>query len=113
MKAFLGILILGLGIIVQYGCLPTADSHSPIIKKAEAAGSGDLRLATRESMVQWLGQHDQMAIEINQMCVPVRAKATADWPQTTEGRLCAAAAERAASRFTPVYSDRRAWSATK
>jgi hypothetical protein len=39
------------------------------------------------------------------MCTAVRAKAPAQWEDTTEGRLCTAARNVVMSTFKPVESD--------
>src|SRR5689334_23293348 len=78
------------------------ESPSAIVEHAERAGSGDLRGATSQSMQQWLGRNKQVAFEIENLCKPVRQSATAQWGDTTEGRLCAAAHELAFFRSAPA-----------
>ncbi|MDQ2843675.1 MAG: hypothetical protein M3Y72_22070 [Acidobacteriota bacterium] len=70
--------------------------------KAEAAGSGTLSGVSSGGMKQWLGQHKDVAYQIDEMCKPVRIKATARWTESTEGRLCSAARELAFFRSGPV-----------
>ena len=79
-----------------------AEPRSKIVAKAEAAGSGKLSGVSRDGMKQWLGQHKDVAYQIDEMCKPVRVKATAKWAETTEGRLCSAARELAFFRSGPV-----------
>jgi hypothetical protein len=64
---------------------------SPIVKMVEDAGAGDLRGASLPSIRQWLEQHPEVAIEAAKRCKRIREKATAKWPDTTEGRVCEAA----------------------
>ena len=82
------------------GC--SAEPPSEIVTKAEAAGSGKLSGVSRDGMKQWLGQHKDVAYQIDDMCKPVRGKATAQWAESTEGRLCTAARELAFFRSGPV-----------
>ncbi len=53
-------------------------------------------------MKQWLGQHKDVAYQIDEMCKPMRIKATAQWAESTEGRLCSAARDLAFFRSGPV-----------
>jgi hypothetical protein len=66
---------------------------SPIVKKVEAAGSGDLQTASVGSIAGWFQKHPALAITVDNLCVPVRESARANWPETTEGRVCRAAAQ--------------------
>ena len=79
-----------------------AEPRSEIVAKAEAAGSGKLSGVSRDGMRQWLGQHREVSNQIDDMCKPVRVKATALWAESTEGRLCTAARELAFFRSGPV-----------
>jgi len=84
-------------------------SPSAIIAKAEAAGAGDLSSASTGAIQSWLERHRAVAHEVNRMCAAVRDNASADWADTTEGRLCAAARNVAVSPFKPVESDHRVY----
>ena len=95
-----------LGFLVCAACTPT-EPRSMIVEHAERAGSGDLRGATSRSIQQWLGRKRQIAVEIENMCKPVRQSATAQWGDTTEGRLCGAAHELAFFRSPPAKGDGR------
>ena len=79
-----------------------AEPRSEIVEKAEAAGSGKLPGVSRDGMKQWLGQHKEVAYQVDEMCKPMRANATAQWAESTEGRLCNAARELAFFRSGPV-----------
>lgn len=72
------------------GCQRT-EPTSAIVQKAQDAGAGNLSAASTDSIRQWLGQHRPVALEIDNMCAPVRGHAPANWGDTTEGRLCTAA----------------------
>lgn len=65
---------------------------SLIVKMVETAGAGDLRTTSVGSMVQWFQKHPTLAIKTDNLCQPVRKHALAKWPETTEGRVCNAAA---------------------
>ena len=95
-----------LALLMCAACTPT-EPRSGIVEHAEKAGSGDLRGATSQSIQQWLGRNPPVAIEIENMCKPVRKSATAQWGDTTEGRLCAAAHELAFFRSAPANGDGR------
>lgn len=83
------------------------EPRSLIVEKAEKAGAGDLSTSSSQAMQQWLGKHREVAIEVENMCKPVRPGATAQWSDTTEGRLCAAAHELAFFRSAPAKGDGR------
>ena len=95
-----------LALLACAACTPT-EPRSAIVEHAEKAGSGELRGATSQSIQQWLGRNRQVAVEIENMCKPVRQSATAQWGDTTEGRLCAAAHELAFFRSAPAKGDGR------
>lgn len=93
-------------VVACWGCsFETAEPKSAIVKKVEAAGSGDLKGLSAQNMQQWLAKHRELAIEVEAMCKPVRQSATAKWTESTEGRLCNASATLAAWRFTPQQGD--------
>lgn len=69
-------------------------SHEPpsrIVKLAEDAGAGKLSNVRTVDMRLWLNSHPEVATRVDALCAPLRTNAVAAWPQTTEGRLCAAA----------------------
>ena len=78
---------------------------SPIVEKVERAGSGSLTAVSKDGMREWLGKHKDVAYQVDEMCKPVREKATAQWAESTEGRLCTASRELAFFRSGPVTSD--------
>ena len=81
------------------------EPSSPIVKKVEQAGSGTLKAVSKDGMREWLGKHKDVAYQADEMCKPVRLNATAQWAESTEGRLCAAAREIAFWRSGPATSD--------
>jgi hypothetical protein len=86
------------------------ETRSPIIEKVEKAGSGKLTAVPKDGMREWLGKHKDVAYQVDEMCKPVRLKATAQWAESTEGRLCTAAHELAFWRSGPVTSDDKTYS---
>ena len=99
---------------IAYGCLVVLtglfacsrpEPRSPIVEKVEQAGSGNLAAVSKDGMREWLGKHKDVAYQADEMCKPVRQKATAQWAESTEGRLCTAARELAFWRSGPVTSD--------
>ena|SRR5579863_5226004 len=87
------------------GC--AREPRSPIVDKVEQAGSGNLSAVSTQEMQNWLGKHRELAVQVDEMCKPVREKANADWNGTTEGRLCTAARQLAFFRWSPAQSDGR------
>jgi hypothetical protein len=82
--------VAALGIVLALaGC----GRPSQIVQMLEKAGAGDLRTASVGSIVQWFEHHPSLALKVDNLCVPVREKAQAKWPETTEGRVCRAAAQ--------------------
>jgi hypothetical protein len=81
------------------------EPKSPIVAKAEQAGSGNLAAVPKDGMREWLGKHKDVAYQADEMCKPVRLNATAQWAESTEGRLCAAARDLAFWRSGPVTGD--------
>jgi hypothetical protein len=70
------------------------ETPSKIVAYAESQGSGDLHLATEQSIRIWLVSHKPVARQIYAMC---RAEAPGDatWGETTEGKLCIAVRKQA------------------
>ena len=91
-------------LLMLSGCT-APEPPSPIIQKLEAAGSGDLKTASADVIQQWLGPRRELAIEVENMCKTARARATAKWADTTEGRICSASAQLAFYRYTPQTGD--------
>jgi hypothetical protein len=88
------------------GCAPH-EPPSRIVRKAEVAGAGDLSRASLLAMQVWLEKHRVLAGELDAMCAPVRAAASAEWVDSTEGRLCLAARGVTSAAFAPVDGDHR------
>ena len=83
------VILSSLLVIALCGC-----SHEPpsrVVNLAEDAGAGKLSNVSTVDMRLWLNSHPEVATRVDALCAPLRTNATAAWPQTTEGRLCAAA----------------------
>ena len=93
-----------LAVLTTFSC-SRPEPNSPIVEKVEKAGSGSLTAVSKDGMREWLGKHKDVAYQADEMCKPVRLKATAQWAESTEGRLCTAARELAFLRSGPVTSD--------
>jgi len=81
------------------------EPRSPIVEKVERAGSGSLTAVSKDGMREWLGKHKDVAYQADEMCKPIRLNARAQWAESTEGRLCAAARDLAVWRAGPVTGD--------
>ena len=93
-----------LAVLTTFSC-SRPEPGSPIVEKVEQAGSGTLTAVSKDGMREWLGKHKDVAYQADEMCKTVRLNATAQWAESTEGRLCAAARELAFWRSGPVTSD--------
>ena len=77
------------------------EPHSQIVETVERAGSGDLSSTPAPRIEDWLRKNRELAVQVDDMCKAVRDRADANWPSTTEGRVCIAA--RNASMFYRQY----------
>jgi hypothetical protein len=80
----LGSLVMGNGCARQ-------EPHSEIVTTVERAGSGELSLTPVPQIEDWLRKDLEFAVRVDDMCKPVRDRADANWPISTEGRVCTAA----------------------
>ena len=78
---------------------------SAIVQRVEAGGAGDLSGASVNSIQQWLQQHEDLALQVKKDCDQIRKSGTtpADWGDSTEGRVCTAAAN--TSFYHPYKGD--------
>jgi len=77
------------------------EPSSAIVATVENAGAGNLSSLAAPQIEDWLRKHQDLAVQIDDMCKPPRDKADANWPATTEGRVCIAA--RNASMYYRQY----------
>ena len=86
------------------GC-KKAEPPSPIVKKVEDAGSGDLSQSSTKSINDWFNKHQNLAKEIKKECLEVQNSKPADWRDTTEGRVCSAAITSTLIGNEPIRTD--------
>jgi hypothetical protein len=98
-------------VLLLAGC--TREPRSEIVRRVEAAGAGDLRSASQQSIEGWFRQHTDFAVEVRDQCRAIREKATANWSSTTEGRVCNAASVASAFNFKERKGDGRGYEAGK
>ena len=104
----LSVVLLGLLLV---GC--TKEPPSEIVQKVEAAGAGDLRTASQQSIEDWFRKHTEFAVEVRDQCRPIRDKAPATWSNTTEGRVCNAANVASVFNFKERKGDGKGYQAGK
>jgi hypothetical protein len=102
--------LLAVALTVLAGC-SISERPSAIVQRAETAGSGNLASASVQGMQSWLERHRDVAADLDRMCAPVREKANAEWLDTTEGRLCIASRNVAASTFKRLEGDHKTYGA--
>jgi len=93
------------------GC--TREPPSAIVQKVEAAGAGDLKAASQQSIEDWFRRHSEFAVEVRDQCRPIRERAPATWSSTTEGRVCNAANVASVFNFKERKGDGRGYEAAK
>jgi hypothetical protein len=91
----------------------TRERPSEIVQRVEAAGAGDVRSASQDSLEQWFRKHPDVANDTKRLCAPVQDKAPATWGDTTEGRVCKAASVATVFQFTPRKGDGKGFQAGK
>jgi len=89
------------------GACKKVESPSPIVKKVQDAGAGDVSNASKQSIEEWFKQHRDVAKQIAQDCKRAKTAASADWGDTTEGRVCQAAASASVFGNEPIQTDQR------
>jgi hypothetical protein len=100
-KCHLTAIILSAALWLIAAACTKPEPHSEIAATVERAGSGDLSSIPAPQIEDWLGKHRDLAVQVDDMCKPVRDKADANWATTTEGRVCTAASN--ASMFYRQY----------
>jgi len=96
-------------ILVLGGC--AKEPSSAIVAKVEAAGAGDLRSASPKAIESWFQQHRDVALEVRLLCQPIQKIASANWADSTEGKVCAAAIVASVFRFQERKGDGRGFEA--
>ena len=101
------LLVTGLFVAMIPGGCKKVEPASPIVKKIQDAGAGDVSNASKESIEKWFKQHHDLAKEIAQNCNRVKATRPADWADSTEGRVCQAAASASVFGNEDIQTDQR------
>ena len=91
----------------------TREPPSEIVQKVEAAGAGNPRAASQESIEDWFRKHVEFGVEVRDQCRPIREKAPATWSSTTEGRVCNAANVASVFNFKERKGDGKVYEAGK
>jgi hypothetical protein len=106
MKRIMLFTLLFVGLLI--GCRKKEPS-SAIVQKLEAAGAGNLSVASVNSIQQWLQQRQELALQVKKDCDQVRKSGStpANWGDTTEGRVCTAAAN--TSLYQPFKGDNKTY----
>ncbi|HEX4231723.1 MAG TPA: hypothetical protein VHZ07_23845 [Bryobacteraceae bacterium] len=73
------------------GCSTRKEPPSAIVQKAQFCGAGELSGTSMMALRDWFSKHRDCAVAVDGVCKPVRDRATADWADSTEGRVCIAA----------------------
>ena len=76
---------------IMIGCSGVREPPSSIVQRAEACGAGNLAGSSSVAVQEWFGKHQDCAVAVDGLCKPVRERATAQWTDSTEGRVCTAA----------------------
>jgi hypothetical protein len=88
-------------IVLFVGGCKKKEPPSAIVEKVKAAGAGDVETASVAAIEQWFKKHQAVALEVKAMCLRAKERASADWGDTTEGRVCQAAANATVFHFNP------------
>ena len=74
------------------GC-GTSGPDTQIVKEVEAAGGGRASTVSPQAMRHWFYQHRPFATEIAKECAASPGRPQLGYSDTTEGKVCAAAAD--------------------
>jgi hypothetical protein len=81
-------------VVMFVGC-KKAEPPSPIVKKLEDAGAGDLSNSSSDDIARWMSHHwddrKEVILEVKKDCLAIRDSMPVNWQETTEGRVCKAA----------------------
>lgn len=101
-QIFLSVVVAGVFLLTSCGNATTSltgpPAKSQIIEQVEAAGAGPVKGASKEALFYWFRDRLPLTLEVNKQCKEIRAKASAAWEDTPEGRVCAVTRDIAATR---------------
>jgi hypothetical protein len=101
------ILVSVLSLVMLLTSCQKKEPPSEIVKRVEAAGAGDILSASRESLERWFKQHADIAQETRKACEKVKPSADVNWGDSTERRVCSAAASAMFFHHEPVAADKK------
>jgi hypothetical protein len=98
-------------VALMFASCARPEPKSAIVEAFEQAGGGPVSPETSTPAIQdWFRKHRQAAESIDAQCKPVRQSASANWGDSTEGRVCQAARTVAASTYKRLESDHQTFS---
>jgi hypothetical protein len=83
----------------------TREPDSPIVRRVEQAGAGNLRNVSDPALLDWFQKHQDVGQPVRKLCQPLLNNAPAGWADTTEGRVCRSAQAAAAFYFEGKQGD--------
>lgn len=81
--------VCGIGIMLVLAGCKTAEK-SQIVADFQNAGGGEVSQAAPGGITSFLAQHEDLRKQLTPLCNAQRAKASADWSTSDEGKICAA-----------------------
>lgn len=90
-----------LSLLVGFFMSSCREPRTELMRKLEEAGAGDMQSVSSQSMEQWFHHHLNVAFEVNQTCYSLRAERPANWGDSIDGRICAAASKVQVFRYVP------------
>jgi hypothetical protein len=83
----------------------TREPDSPIVRRVEQAGAGDVRKASDAALLDWFQKHQEVGQPVRKLCQPLLSNSPAGWADTAEGRVCRSAQAAAAFYFEGKQGD--------
>jgi hypothetical protein len=83
----------------------TREADSPIVRRVEQAGAGNVRTVSDAALLDWFKKHQDVGQPVRKLCQPLLTNAPAAWANSTEGRVCRSAQTAAAFYFEGAQGD--------
>jgi hypothetical protein len=83
----------------------TREPDSPIVRRLEQAGAGDVRKVSDAALLDWFQKHQDVGQPVRKLCQPLLSNEPSGWADTTEGRVCRSAQAAAAFYFEEPKGD--------
>jgi len=93
--------------LVLAGC--AHEPESVIVQRVESAGAGKVRKASDAALIDWFQKHQEVGQEVRKSCFEVASKASGNWADTSEGRVCRLAQVASAFYFEQKHGDGKAF----